>query len=128
MRKTGTTRMTEWSYSSKLLVLMDLTILRASSTDGVQAMVPEVCDFSFLEPGYVVIGISLNGMAELQHDSKCDQCKRQIWKDDSVLAKSVRTKRDDILSSFFFPTCISCFMEDRGGYYSTALAALVMKT
>jgi hypothetical protein len=45
-----------------------------------------------------------------------------------VLGKGVQTRKEGLLGSFFSPTCISCFISDRGGYYSAALAYLVMGT
>lgn len=107
---------------------MDLTLLRAGSTSGVDAAIPDSCDFPRLEAGHTVTRIRLDGMAELQSGMECDQCKRKLWIGNSVLGKSVQTRFGIFDTVFFSPTCILCFMEDRGGYYSTALAALVMKT
>lgn len=124
---TGTTREPR-QYNAKLRVLMDLTLLRAGSMDRVDAVIPDPCDFPRLEVGHTVTRIRLDGMAELHSDMECDQCKRTLWTGNSVLGKSVHTRFGIFDNAFFSPTCISCFMEDRGGYYSTALAALVMKT
>jgi hypothetical protein len=115
-------------YNARLRVLMDITLLRAGSAEDVTAAVPDVCDFPRMDPGHTVVSIGLRGAAELQSEAECDQCRRRLWVGNFVLGKTVTTRRGTLSCSFFSPTCISCFMEDRGGYYSTALAALVMGT
>jgi len=107
---------------------MDLTLLRASRAGEVPVPVPDGFVFGH-DPGWHVTGVSLGGMAELQNDSPCDACGRTLWRGDNVLGKGITQESagGKIVGSFFSPTCISCFVEDRGGLYSAALAALVME-
>jgi hypothetical protein len=111
-----------------MIMMMELNLLRASSTDEMLFPVPKNCGFPRLEKGYSVTRITLNGMAELQREMECDQCNRQLEISAMVFAKGVSIRRKQMLGSFFSPTCVECFAADRGGYYSAPLAFLVMKT
>lgn len=111
-----------------LRVLAALTMLKAGTLEKVDVPVPANCSFPRLDPGHTVIDIRLDGMAEIQSEMACDQCGRTLARGDVVLGKGIGTRVSGFTTSFFSPTCLVCFGEDRGGYYLLSVAALVMKT
>ncbi len=107
-------------------VLVALTLHRATHVGRIWARTPE--NIPGTNPGFKVTGVSLDGMARLHFPRKCDQCGISMPENTTVLGKIVTQTDYTMSGSFFSPTCLECFYEDRGGYYSTAVAALVMET
>ncbi len=120
--------MTTTERDEALRVLAALTMLRAGTTGEVEVPVPANCGFPRLEPGHTVTAIRLNGMAEMQSEMLCDQCGKSLPEGEVVLGKGIGTSVPGFTTSFFSPTCLACFSADRGGYYSLAVAFMVMKT
>ncbi len=106
-------------------VLVALTLHRSSRMRRIYAPVPDSHPGG---PGFLINSISLDGMAELQNDRECDQCRRLLPTGTAVLGKNVSYTDYSISGSFFAATCIECFAKDRGGLYSAAIAGLVMET
>jgi len=131
MTTTTTTRMSKKTYNERLRVLMEVTAARAG-TAGFSVVVPHASPKEVWRlDGKDIrdVKASLSGMAELQSDQECDECLELLPRGHTVAGKVILWERDGgILQSRFHCTCIPCFVQDRGGYLSSAVVALVMET
>lgn len=115
------------TYNDRLKVLMDYTLLKAS-TVGILPIRSEKKGAWNVRDEETVEGVLLSGMAELQNYQACDECGAGLPAGHTVAGKVVFVGDSSVSRSFFWPTCIPCFVSDRGGYLSAAIVALVMRT
>lgn len=123
-----TTEQGRKTYGERLKVLMDVTLVRASSSSRPQMAAREVKGCWGLGRDAREVRVFLNGLAETQFDTKCDECGVGLPKGQTVAGKGIVWSDGSIISSCFAPTCISCFVQDRGGYLSLGIAYLVMES
>ncbi len=116
------------TYNERLKVLMDVTLLRASSLSKPTMLAREVKAAWGLEPDAFDVRVTLAGLAETQFETKCDECGSCLPKGQAVAGKGVAWATGTILRSMFSPTCIGCFVQDRGGYLSLGVVYLVMES
>ncbi len=98
----------------------------------VRMPVPAECSFSRLDSATAAVEIESLHASELQEGEPCDVCRRILDKGVLVLGKVVKytyfgASGVSYNGSCYSPTCVSCFMKDVGGFYSVAVAALVME-
>ncbi len=129
--------MTRFSRDEALKILLDLTMMRASSVSRGDRGVPA----GYPSPnGHPVVFVDVTGLAEPQRmdprnlSGVCDGCSRGVSQDEAVVGKIVtwedRTKGfidGSMRGSTFVPTCIECFAEDKYELCSNSLARLVIE-
>lgn len=124
---TGTTR------EEALRVLREITILRASSSRfSVFIRTPD----SYRPPDDIVLfgleEIFINGMAKPSTvlACMCDCCGMDLAGVEVVVGKTLAYVNilDGSRQNRFAATCVECFALDLQGFYSAAVASLVMET
>jgi hypothetical protein len=116
------------ALNERLKVLMDVTLLRASSISKPTMPARGVKAAWGLEPDAFDVQVTLAGLAEAQFETECDECGSLLPKGQRVAGKVITWATGTVLCSAFSPTCIGCFVQDRGGYLSLGVVYLVTES